>query len=177
MSQLQRDKVPNAQDGGDRRSDGIHSELVRHKFELMKRPTSDGVTEMGTGDKLVKDGDREILFMPNGDKLTVNKDGSFDLKTKGAVEVKKQGDMTTVTYPNGDKVLFGKNGVETITRGNTTVEILDKNMFNFPHDNGPIFPGPSRKPVPSIEHHQQNLLPNSEGQLKNFQTIPEQQRK
>ena len=127
-------------------NDQITSKLEKMKYELYFRPTKDGVTEMKTGDSLVKDGDREILFMPNGDKLTVNKDGSFDLKAKGPVEVHKQGDTTTIKYPNGDTVSFGKNGVESITRGNVTVDILDKpNRLDKWPDR---LPTPSPRPEP-----------------------------
>jgi hypothetical protein len=107
----------------------IIENFKRIDHELVFKP-SDGIRELRTGDKFVKDGDREILFMPNGDKLSVNKDGSFDLKSKGGVEVKKEGGVTTITFANGDKVSFSKQGIETIQRGNTVVDFIDPAMFN-----------------------------------------------
>jgi hypothetical protein len=131
-------------------SDKISDTLRKIRYDFVFRPKEDGVTELATKDKLVKDGDREILFMPNGDKLTVSKDGSFDLKAKGPVEVHKKGDTTTVTYPNGDSVSFGKNGVESVTRGGVTSEILEPKMRNelkpFPYPEPNPFPHPHVDP-------------------------------
>ena len=97
---------------------------TRFRYDQVVRPSTDGVTELSTGDRLVKDGEREILYMPNGDKLTIEKDGSFDLKSKGPLETHSKGDTTTVSHPNGDSLVFSSRGVETVSRGNVIVDIL-----------------------------------------------------
>jgi len=109
-------------------------------WERLFRPLSDGAIKLNTGDTLVKDGDREILFMPNGDKLAVNKDGSFDLKSKGPVEIHKVGDTTTLLYPNGDKVSFDKDGIKLVSRGDKTTVIHEFPVIRPPVL--PIYPGP-----------------------------------
>jgi hypothetical protein len=111
------------------------------KAEWHLKTGKDGVETLPTGDKLVQDGDREILFMPNGDKLSVNKDGSFDLKSKGGVEVKKQGDQTTVKFANGDEVTFSKNGITSVTRDGRTVNLLStKDIINSIKDRSDLYP-------------------------------------
>ncbi len=112
-------------------SDGLLNEGKRRQFDLVRRPFEDGATKLLTGDTLVKDGDQEILFMPNGDKLKVNKDGSYSLNAKGGVAVKSDGGNTTITYPSGDSVTFSKNGIDSISRGNVTVDIIEKRMNNI----------------------------------------------
>lgn len=93
-----------------------------HKSELnefMKKleKTKDGVQILGTGDILVHDEGRQILFMPNGDKLTISPSGSYDLKSGGPVRVSSKFGLTTLEYPNGDSVSFDRQGVLSITRG------------------------------------------------------------
>lgn len=126
-------------EGNDRASDKISKLKELNKIEMVNRPLKDGVFDLSTGDSLVRVGGREVLFMPNGDRLTVNGDGSYALKAKGAVEVKSSGDYTTITYPNGDSVSFSKNGVESVSRGRNIVAMVDhrphKPEFNW---DGPI---------------------------------------
>jgi len=101
------------------------------KSEIVVRPDQDGVEKLSTGDTYVKDGDREILFMPNGDKLSVNKDGSYDLRSKGGVEVKSKDGHTTLTFANGDQVTFSKDGISSVSRDGRIVHMMDaKELLN-----------------------------------------------
>lgn len=118
-------------DKSERIKDGLIQEAHRRQFELVRRPYEDGASKLATGDTLVKDGDQEMLFMPNGDKLKVNKDGSYSLNAKGGVTVKSEDGSTTITYANGDSVTFSKNGIDSISRGNVTVDIIDKKLINI----------------------------------------------
>lgn len=93
---------------------GIQHELDAH---VRKRGT-DGVTMLDTGDFLVRDEGRQILFMTNGDKLTINKDGSYDLKNLSGVRVSARDGVTTLKYDNGDVVQFDSEGPLSICRGN-----------------------------------------------------------
>lgn len=96
-----------------------------HKKELEglinKLRPQDGVKELPTGDYLVRDDGRQILFMPNGDKLTMNPDGSYDLKSEGPVRVSSKGGVTTLEYPNGDRVAFDKQGPLFIQRDDQAI--------------------------------------------------------
>lgn len=109
------------------------------RADIHIKSEKDGVATLPTGDKLVKDGDREILFTPSGDKLSIREDGSFELKSKGGVEVKKQGDQTTVKFANGDEVTFSKRGITSVNRDGRTVdlipgkELMQKLNEQFPH--------------------------------------------
>lgn len=130
--QGQRDGI---REGRDRVDNIVRPE--RHDLHI--KSGKDGVATLPTGDQLVKDGDREILFTPNGDKLSVKEDGSFELKSKGGVEVKKQGDQTIVKFANGDEVTFSKRGITSVSRDGKTVdlipakEIMNKLNEQYPH--------------------------------------------
>lgn len=124
--------------------------------DLIKNPFAkkDGVTELKTGDYLVRKDGNETLFTPNGDSVTVNKDGSMEVK--GDVkEVKKDknGD-TTITFKDGSTVKVDKEGIASVSRNGETVsfprmhKIFD-NQKPWPHPSprpGDNFPKPVPRP-------------------------------
>lgn len=94
---------------------------LQNVAEGHKEKKSDVVQDLATGDTLIKDGKTQHLFMPNGDRLKVNPDGSFDLKTKEKVNVKTEKGVTTITYPNGESIELDQQGIRGIQRGNIGV--------------------------------------------------------
>jgi hypothetical protein len=79
-------------------------------------PQMDGVYNLNGGDTLVLNGNQQILFMLNGDRLIVQANGSYDLKADGLVSIKKDSERTNISYLNGDCVTLGRCGIESITR-------------------------------------------------------------
>lgn len=77
--------------------------------------------ELATGDTIEKRSDgTQILKTPNGDKVTVNPDGSH--KIEGNVkEIKQNGDFTEITFADGAKVSMDKQGIRTVERGDQGV--------------------------------------------------------
>jgi len=129
-----RDSVQRPSDESIRR---IDRELSERRVVFVG--TQDGVTELPKGDKLVKDGDREILLMANGDKVAVNADGSYEIKSQGGAKVKSEGGVTTVTFANGNEVTFTKAGIGTVKNGNVTTQIIHNRVD---HPVAPVLPLP-----------------------------------
>ena len=104
---------------------GAHDEL-NEIIKKLGNNAKDSVQMLGTGDFLVKDEGRQTLFMPNGDKLTIRPDGSYDLKATGAVRVSSRDGRTTLSYPSGDQVAFDEEGILSVSRGDQTVSFARK---------------------------------------------------
>jgi hypothetical protein len=80
-----------------------------------------GIQRFATGDYLYTHGDRQILFTPSGDRLTIEANGSYDLRSGNDVRVASKGGAILIEYPNGDCVRFDKKGLLSIQRGNDAV--------------------------------------------------------
>jgi hypothetical protein len=108
----------------ERETTGVEGRSSFHATQI--KSGQDGIMKLETGDTLVKDGVRETLFMPNGDKLTVtDKNGSVEVKSTGTVKIdRKDAEHTAVTFANGDKVLVSKScGIVEVARGGNLVEL------------------------------------------------------
>lgn len=103
--------------------------------EFMKKKPADGVTELPTGDTLVRDEGRQILFMPNGDKLTIHPSGAYDLKAQDGVRVTSKGGTTRLEYPNGDSVVFDEKGLLSIQRDGMGVAFGRRSFPGLIHPN------------------------------------------
>jgi hypothetical protein len=85
-------------------------------------PEKGTIQELPTGDTFIRERDKQILVMPNGDKLTVNTaNGDFDLNSKDRVHISRKNGETQVQYPNGDSVSFDENGIRMICRADHLV--------------------------------------------------------
>ncbi len=88
---------------------------------LEKFAKKDGVKELPTGDYLVRQDGKETLFTPNGDRVSVNPDGTLDVKGDvKSVKQDKNGE-TTITFGDGSKVTVDKEGILNVSRGNESV--------------------------------------------------------
>lgn len=105
----------------DGKAGGVSDGMLEALESMKKYGQKEAVKELPTGDTLVRQGGREYLFMPNGDRLTVNGNGSFNLRANGPVDVSSKGDVTTIKYPNGDSVSFDPQGVLSVQRGQEAV--------------------------------------------------------
>lgn len=153
--------LPTPADGhGENSSEGklkpVEKEQIKELQNILEgKKKSDVVQELATGDTLVKDGKTQHLFMPNGDRLSMNADGSYELKSKEGVKVKSEKGVTTITYANGDTVEFDREGLRGIHRGKQAVSFPRGEENNMHRE---------LKPRPSIENGPSssgsNELPN-----------------
>ncbi len=102
----------------------------------------EGVEKLPTGDHIVREDGKESLFTPNGDRITINPDGSHVIKGDVAkVETGKDG-TTTVTFGDGAQVSFDQDGFLSVQRGNQGVAFGRPGKLNIPKDPfEPGFPG------------------------------------
>lgn len=91
----------------------------------------DGVKQLPTGDTLVRDEGKETLFTPKGDKVTVNPDGTFNVKGDlKSVSTDKTG-ATTITFGDGARVTIDKEGIRDVSRGKQAVSFTRLNREQF----------------------------------------------
>lgn len=148
---------PNVKEPTDR-GNGNGNEVIKNGERLIKENGAinsiekflkpDGVKELPTGDHLVREDGKETLFTPNGDKITVNPDGTF--KVKGdvkSVETSKDG-VTTIKLGDGSEVKIDKEGILSVQRGNQAVSFPRWNQKHGSGDSHPNPPKPSPKPWP-----------------------------
>lgn len=85
----------------------------------------EGDHELPTGDRLQRDSEgNETLTTPDGTKLTVNKDGTYNIDGPvNSVEEDKDGNRT-VTFADGSKVKFGPGGIQQVSRGKDMVKFI-----------------------------------------------------
>mgnify|MGYP003384688074 CR=1 FL=1 len=123
--------------------------------------------DLPTGDVLIKDGKSQHLLMPNGDRLTVNADGSYALKSKDIVKVKSEGGITRLSYANGDSVEFDKHGIRSVQRGKESVAFARPNeghgTQNPPAGAEPNVIRPGRERIG--EGSSPNVIPSGEPNL------------
>ncbi len=82
----------------------------------------DGVEELPTGDHIVREDGKESLFTPDGDRITLNPDGSNTIKGDNVKKVVTDRDgVTTVSFKDGAEVSFDAEGFRSVTRGNQGV--------------------------------------------------------
>lgn len=117
---------------------------VSHKIDFVIPPTKDGVEKLSTGDFLVTKDGAQTLFTPSGDQVSVNKDGSFNVK--GNVKEVKTGKdgSTTISFKDGTEVRMDSNGISGIYRNNSTVEFV-RNL-NRHNDLKPTLPPVINRP-------------------------------
>lgn len=98
----------------------LNPEDLNTKLKDLFKP-KDGVEQLATGDYVVREDGKQTLFTPNGDRVTINPDGSHSIK--GDVrEVKTSEDgTTTVTFGDGARVQFDADGLLSVQRGNEGV--------------------------------------------------------
>jgi hypothetical protein len=91
-------------------------DLNKQFKDLFKQ--KDGVESLPTGDHIVREDGKQTLFTPNGDRISINPDGTNTVKGDVS-EVKTNEDgSTTVTFGDGARVQFDKEGFLSIDRGN-----------------------------------------------------------
>ncbi|MBX9570747.1 MAG: hypothetical protein K2X77_17780 [Candidatus Obscuribacterales bacterium] len=103
-------------------TDPKDQEPVDLEDAVPERP-ADRATErpLPTGDTIEKRSDgTQILRTPNGDKITVNPDGSHSVEGN-VKEMHQKGDFTQLTFADGAKVTIDKKGILTIERGDEAV--------------------------------------------------------
>ncbi len=102
---------------------GITSKEIKDRLSEILKP-KEGIVKLPTGDFLVRDEDKQTLFTPNGDRITIKDDGTSTIKGDvKKVSTGKDGN-TTVEFADGAKVTFNKYGFEDITRGNKSHSFL-----------------------------------------------------
>lgn len=89
----------------------------RTQAELSEKNLADKHLVLSTGDVLVHALDRTSLYMPNGDRLYLDKRGAFGLDTLQAVEIESKNGLTKVIYKNGEQIEFDRQGNLSVTRG------------------------------------------------------------
>ncbi|MBX9722016.1 MAG: hypothetical protein K2X81_11515, partial [Candidatus Obscuribacterales bacterium] len=108
----------------------INHEDMRNSLKDLLKP-KEGVEKLGTGDYLVKEDGKQSLFTPNGDRVTINPDGSNTIKGDvKKVSTDKKG-VTTVEFGDGATVSFDSEGFRSLSRGNQAVSFGRPN-FKFP---------------------------------------------
>lgn len=104
-----------------------------------KGPGGEGEHKIPTGDKIKRDKDgKETLTTPNGDRLTVNPDGTYT--TKGNVKSitsNREGNERTVTFADGSQVTFGRDGIRQVARKEKTVNFVTP-KFEAPEQEDPM---------------------------------------
>lgn len=103
----------------------------------------EGVKKLSTGDFLVKEDDRQSLFTPNGDRITINSDGTNVIKGDVSKVSTDSKGKTTVEFGDGATVSFNKEGFLEVTRG-------DKSAYLGPVkvEKWPTFPNEPKIPFP-----------------------------
>src|SRR5262249_10657823 len=111
-------------------------------------PVRDHGKPLSTGDSLRIEDDRQILQMPNGEKLVVSENGSWYIRNAaGLVSIIPQttfemrfpqwndlsnggrvtfhDNQTVITFANGDSVRFNSEGIIAVKRGDQTATLRD----------------------------------------------------
>lgn len=111
----------------------------------------DGVTKLATGDYLVKEDGRQSLFTPNGDRVTINPDGTHVIKGDVRKVTSGKDGTTTVEFADGATVSFDKIGFTEVTRGKETVRLdWDRKLIDrYPFPKPEPYPFPHPEPYPS----------------------------
>ncbi len=159
----------------------INHEDLRNSLKDLLKP-KEGVDKLATGDYLVKEDGKQSLFTPNGDRITINPDGSNTIKGDvKKVSTDKKG-VTTVEFGDGATVSFDSEGFRSVNRGNQGVSFGRPN-FKFPdmpkfEDNTPRLDLPKHRfeeNKPSLD--KQLLRPEDLNELKNNQMNKYENRK
>lgn len=95
---------------------------------------TEGVNPLSTGDFLVREDGKETLFTPDGDRVTVNPDGTHVIKGDVKAVTNSKSGETTVTFGDGSTVSFDKEGILDVTRGKQSVSFPRFN-HKIPWDN------------------------------------------
>ena len=105
----------------------VSSDLIGNPDFFMREfpvEKTDGTHDFKTGDRLVVKDGKETLSTPNGDVVTVGKDGS--VKIEGDVkEVENKNGQQVYTMADGATITIGKYGISEITRDGRTVTLAE----------------------------------------------------
>lgn len=115
----------------------------------------DGVQSLSTGDHLVKEGGKQTLFTPNGDKVVVNPDGSHEIKGNVERVTSKKG-VTTVEFSDGGRVSFDKMGILSVERDNQMISFGRPGLIKCP----PFFDPHVLKPLHGVPELKPEILWN-----------------
>lgn len=119
--------------------DGGKLLLDKWKFPSPK----DGVQQLSTGDYLVREDGKQTLFTPNGDRVTVNPNGTYDIKGDvNSVKTDKFG-RTTVEFADGSSASFDHQGFLSVSRDGQAVHFGRR---AFPPVLKPHYYGPDKGP-------------------------------
>jgi archaellum component FlaG (FlaF/FlaG flagellin family) len=121
-------------------SDGTSIKLDQEGIARIEHPISaaekSGSYTLTTGDKVTNTGDKQVLTTPSGTKLTVNKDGSFEVDGKIASasadgKTIQLGDGSVVHLENGKIAGLERKGVSARVCGDIPTEQWNHGPRNF----------------------------------------------
>lgn len=87
--------------------------------------------KLPNGDLLLEENGKTILRTSNGDRITVNPDGSYSINGDLRKASTDKDGTTTVEFADGTKVTFDKDGPLSVQRGNDTLLFGRKAKFEW----------------------------------------------
>lgn len=101
--------------------DKLRKELEQSAESEENEEEKEGVEELPTGDYIVREDGKESLFTPNGDRITLNPDGTHTIKGNVKKVSSDKDGTTTVEFKDGAQVSFDNDGFLSVQRGNQGV--------------------------------------------------------
>lgn len=83
---------------------------------LLPNHRVDGVQSLSTGDHIVREDGKETLFTPNGDRVTVNPDGTHSIKGEVSKVSSDRDGTVNVQFADGGKVSLDRKGILSVER-------------------------------------------------------------
>ena len=147
-------KHPDKEDTRDFRDRGDSMIELLEKLKLSER--KQGAEKLSTGDYIIRENNKSILFTPNGDRITVNGDGTSSIKGDvKEVSTDKNG-VTTVKFQDGSSASFDKQGFTEIKRGGESVKV--DNCKKLDIEPYPFLP----RPIYKGEYDELQSIPKSQ---------------
>lgn len=113
----------------------IQGDKIGQSIKDLFKP-KDGVEQLSTGDYLVRDEGKQSLFTPNRDHITINPDGTHEIKGDIRKTSTDKNGVTTVEFADGASVSFDKEGFLSVQRGNEGVAFSRKSHEPFHKSQG-----------------------------------------
>ncbi|MBX9689301.1 MAG: hypothetical protein K2X27_21505 [Candidatus Obscuribacterales bacterium] len=90
--------------------------LAETKKLLDAKADKDGIEKLPTGDHIVREDGKETLFTPNGDRVSVNPDGTSTVKGDLKKILSDRDGSSTVYFADGAIVSYDANGIRSVSR-------------------------------------------------------------
>jgi hypothetical protein len=116
---------------------------MKYRLKDLFKP-KEGVEPLATGDYLVREDGKQSLFTPNGDRITINQDGTHVIKGDVSKVSTDKAGVTTVEFGDGATVSFDRDGFLDVQRGKQAVSFGRANHIDWPN----IKPVPMPEPYP-----------------------------